>query len=150
MKRIKGSYEEALRKENLLLQAYNTQVGEVTGQSKKTIQYNILKRDVDSNRQLYDNMLQQMKQATIAAAVHLSDVRVVDKADIPRRIRSPPDFRINSALGCLAGMFISVFAVIIRDQTDRSFRQPEDIKVLDRSSRIRYHSFRGRGVKASR
>ena len=128
LKRIKGSYEEALRKENLLLQAYTTQVGEVTGQSEKTIQYNILKRDVDSNRQLYDNMLQQMKQATIAAAVHVSDVRVVDKADVPGRPVSP-DFRINSALGCLAGMFISVFAVIIRDQTDRSFRQPEDIKI---------------------
>jgi len=102
-------------------------VREVTGQSEKTIQYNILKRDVESNRQLYDNMLQQMKQATIAAAVHVSNVRVVDKANVPN---NPvfPDFRINSVLGCLAGLFVSVFTVIVRDQTDRSFRQPEDIK----------------------
>lgn len=127
-KRIEGSYEEALRKENLLAEAYDTQVHEVTGQSEKTIQYNILKRDVESSRQLYDNMLQQMKQAAIAAAVHVSNVRVVDKADVPRRPVSP-DFRINSVLGCLAGVFLSVFAVIIRDQTDRSFRQPEDIKL---------------------
>lgn len=128
LKRIEGNYGEALRKENLLSDAYNQQVREVTGQSEKTIQYNILKRDVESNRQLYDNMLQQMKQATVAAAVHVSNVRVVDNADFPARPISP-DFRINSALGLLAGIFISVFTVIIRDQTDRSFRQPEDIKL---------------------
>jgi capsular exopolysaccharide synthesis family protein len=73
-------------------------------------------------------MLQQMKQATIAAAVHVSNVRVVDKADVPKRPIFP-DFRINAALGCFVGLFISAFAVIIRDQTDRSFRQPEDIKL---------------------
>jgi len=128
LKRIAGNYEESLRKENLLADAYTTQVREVTGQSEKTIQYNILKRDVESNRQLYDNMLQQMKQATIAAAVHVSNVRVVDKADVPSRPISP-DFRINAALGCLAATLFTVFAVIVRDQTDRSFRQPEDIKL---------------------
>jgi len=129
LKRIGGDFQEALRKENLLADAYNSQVREVTGQSEKTIQYNILKRDVESNRQLYDNMLQQMKQATIAAAVHVSNVRVVDKAEIPNKPISP-DFRINSALGLLAGLFVSVFTVIIRDQTDRSFRRPEDIKLF--------------------
>jgi capsular exopolysaccharide synthesis family protein len=128
LKKIEGSYLEAIRKETLLGEAYNTQVKEVTGQSEKTIQYNILKRDVESSRQLYDNMLQQMKQATIAAAVHVSNVRVVDKADVPKRPIFP-DFRINAALGCFVGLFISAFAVIIRDQTDRSFRQPEDIKL---------------------
>jgi capsular exopolysaccharide synthesis family protein len=127
LKQIESNYEEALRKENLLADAYATQVREVAGQSEKAIQYNILKRDVESNRQLYDNMLQQMKQATIAAAVHVSNVRVVDKATVPNRPVSP-DFRINSVLGCLAGLFVSMFTVILRDQTDRSFRQPEDIK----------------------
>ena len=50
LKRSQGSYQEALRKENLLAAAYNTQVREVTGQSEKTIQYNILKREVESVR----------------------------------------------------------------------------------------------------
>ncbi len=129
LKRIEGDYQEALRKENLLAAAYRAQVHEVTGQSEKTIQYNILKRDVESNRQLYDNMLQQMKQAAIAAAVHVSNVRVVDKAEVPNK-SILPDFRINSALGLLAGVFVSVFAVIVRDQTDRSFRRPEEIKLF--------------------
>lgn len=127
VKRIESDYQEALRKENLLADAYNAQVREVTGQSEKTIQYNILKRDVESNRQLYDNMLQQMKQATVAAAVHVSNVRVVDPAVVPRSPASP-DFRINSAVGLLAGLFLSVVTVIVREQTDRSFRQPEEIK----------------------
>ena len=95
LKRIEGNYREAIRKETLLADAYDSQVREVTGQSEKTIQYNILKRDVESSRQLYDNMLQQMKHAAIAAAVHVSNVRVVDKAEVPRRSISP-SFTINS------------------------------------------------------
>ena len=55
----------------------------MTGQDEKAIQYNILKRDVDSNRQLYDNMLQQLKQSSIASAMHASNVRVVDPAELP-------------------------------------------------------------------
>ena len=128
LKRIEGNYREAVRKETLLADAYDSQVREVTGQSEKTIQYNILKRDVESSRQLYDNMLQQMKHAAIAAAVNVSNVRVVDKAEVPRRSISP-NFTINSVLGLLAGIFVSVIVVIIRDQTDQSFRQPEDIKL---------------------
>ena len=128
LKRIENNYREAVRKETLLADAYDSQVREVTGQSEKTIQYTILKREVESSRQLYDNMLQQMKQATIAAAVHVSNVRVVDKADVPKRPVFP-DFRINAALGFLGGFFVSVFTVIIREQTDRSFRQPEEIKL---------------------
>jgi capsular exopolysaccharide synthesis family protein len=129
LKKIDRDYKEATRKEALLEEAYNTQVREVTGQSEKTIQYNILKRDVESSRELYDNMLQQMKQAAIAAAVHVSNVRVVDRAETPNKPVFP-DFRIDSALGGMLGVFISVFVVIIRDQTDRSFRQPEEIKFL--------------------
>ena len=129
LRKIDRDYREATRREALLEAAYNMQVREVSGQSEKTIQYNILKRDVESSRQLYDNMLQQMKQAAIAAAVHVSNVRVVDQADVPNKPIFP-DVRINSAIGFLLGTFASVFTVIIRDQTDHSFRQPEDINLL--------------------
>jgi capsular exopolysaccharide synthesis family protein len=127
LSRIHTDYLESESKERLLDAAYQTQIRAVTGQGEKTIQYNILKRDVDSNRQLYDTMLQQMKQSSIASAMHASNVRIVDAADVPG---SPvfPNFIIASAIGLLAGLFLSSVMVIVRDQLDRTLQQPGDIK----------------------
>ena len=125
---IQNDFTEANRKEKLLSAAYNAQAREVTGQDEKAIQYNILKRDVDSNRQLYDTMLQQMKQASISSAIRAGNVRVVDPAEIPSASFSP-DFRLNSALGLMAGLLASVALVTIRDRADRTLQQPGDIKL---------------------
>ena len=64
LKRIRNEYDEALRRENLLTADYASQRGIVTGEGGKAIQYNILKREVESNRQLYDAMLQQLNQSS--------------------------------------------------------------------------------------
>jgi uncharacterized protein involved in exopolysaccharide biosynthesis len=126
--RIKNDCTEAERREKLLTVAYNTQAREVTGQDEKAIQYNILKRDVDSNRQLYDTMLQQMKQASIASAMRSSNVRIVDPAELPDSPVSP-NFKLNSAVGLLAGLFLSIAVVTVRERADRTLQQPGDIKM---------------------
>jgi capsular exopolysaccharide synthesis family protein len=127
LSRIRTDYQEASRKERLLTAAYDNQTREVTGQGEKSIQYNILKREVDSNRQLYDAMLQQMKQASIATAMRASSIRIVDAADVPMLPRFP-NFRINSAVGLLAGLLSSTIVVLVRDQLDRTLQLPGDIK----------------------
>ena len=128
LKRIENDYQEAVNKEKMLATAYDTQTREVTGQDEKAIQYNILKREVDSNRQLYDTMLQQTKESTIASALHSSNVRVVDPAEVPETPISP-DFRLNSAIGLFAGLFLSITLVTIRERADRTLQQPGDIKM---------------------
>ena len=80
LSRIRDEYQESTRKEKLLASAYDAQTRVVSGDGEKAIQYNILKREVDSNRQLYETMLQQLKQSTIASAMRASNVRVVDPA----------------------------------------------------------------------
>jgi succinoglycan biosynthesis transport protein ExoP len=127
LSRIRTDFEEASRKERLLSSAYDKQTADVTGQGEKAIQYNILKRDVDSNRQLYDAMLQQMKQASIATAMRASNVRVVDQADIPI-LPVSPDFKLNSALGLLAGLLLSTVVVLVRSEADRMLRSTGDIR----------------------
>ena len=83
--RIKNDFEEAQGKERMIEADYEAQTKLVTGDAEKAIKYNILKREVDSDRQLYDAMLQQLKQATIASAMRASNVRVVDPANRPSR-----------------------------------------------------------------
>ena len=92
--RIKNDYNESVRKEKLLAATYDTQARQVTGDGEKAIQYNILKREVDSNRQLYDTMLQQLKQSSIASAMRASNARMVDAATLPDKPFSP-SFKIK-------------------------------------------------------
>ena len=126
LRRIQNDYDEAVQKEKLLSSAYEAQVREVTGQGEKAIQYNILKRDSDSNRLLYDTMLQQLKQSSIASALRASNLRVVDPATVPT---SPffPNFRANSGVGMLLGLFISMALVIVHERADRTLQQPGDM-----------------------
>src|SRR5216684_3972034 len=125
LKRIKNEYDEALRKEKLLAGAYSAQTRQVSGESEKAIQYNMLKRDVDSSRTLYDTMLQQLKQATIAAAMRASNIRVVDPANVPA---SPykPRAPVSAGLGLLTGLFLGAAFIVMRERADRSIQQPGD------------------------
>jgi capsular exopolysaccharide synthesis family protein len=127
LSRIKTDFQASSRQEQLLLNAYNSQAHEVTGQDEKAIQYNILKRDVDSNRQLYDTMLQQMKEASIASAMRASNIRIVDAAELPTQSVSP-NFRTNSILGLIGGLFLSIAVVMVRERADRTLQQPGDIR----------------------
>lgn len=128
LKHIENDYVEATSKEKMLAAAYDTQVQDVTGQGEKLTQYNILKREADSSRQLYDTMLQQTKQAAIASAMRASNVRVVDPASAPI-LAVFPNFKLNAALGLFAGLFLSIVFVTARERADRTLQQPGDIKL---------------------
>ncbi len=75
LKQIKNEYDSAMRREILLQTDYRTQTSIVSDQSEKSIQYNILKREVDTNRQLYESMLQHVKEASVAGALRASNIQ---------------------------------------------------------------------------
>src|SRR5207253_5187173 len=125
LKRIENEYQEAQRKEALITSAYSDQARQVGAESEKAVKYHILKREVDSNRQLYDTMLGQLKQSAIAATMRASNVRVVDPARIPTRPYKP-DPVASSGLGLLAGIFLAIAYIIVCERADCSIQQPGD------------------------
>lgn len=122
-RRIRNEYEEAVRKENLLEANYAKQRAVVTGEGEKEIQYNILKREVESNRQLYDAMLQQLKESSLASALRASNIRVVDPAK-PPDAPYKPDIPFSTALGVFTGLFLGALFVIMREHADHSIQEP--------------------------
>ncbi len=123
--RIRNEYEAAQRRETLLAGSFAAQAKVVSDQSARAVHYNILKREVDTNRQLYEGMLQKVKEYGIASAMRASNVRVVDAAT-PPVLPYKPNYPINSALGLMSGLFLGVMFVVIRERADRSIQSPGD------------------------
>jgi capsular exopolysaccharide synthesis family protein len=126
LRRIRNEYEEAMRKERLLQADYDKQTRLVTVLGEKAIQYNILKREVETNRQLYESMLQRVKEAGLASALKASNVRIVDPAKPPERPYKPR-LPLNALLGLLAGGFLAVAFVVTTEKADRALREPSDV-----------------------
>ncbi len=128
LKQIKNEYDSAMRREILLQTDYRSQTGIVSDQSEKSIQYNILKREVDTNRQLYENMLQHVKEASVAGALRASNIRVIDPAKVPIAAYKP-ELWLNSLLGLLAGAVLGVAYVVTTEKADRMLQEPSDINL---------------------
>lgn len=125
IQRIRNDYEEAVRREKLLELDYTKQSRLVSEQSEKAIQYNILKREVDSNRQIYDAMLERVRSASVASALRASNVRVVDAAR-PPEFPYKPRIALNTLLGLMLGGFLGVVFIVMRERMDRTLQEPGD------------------------
>ncbi len=92
-----------------------------------SIQYNILKREVDSSKQLYEGLLQRLKQAGVSAGLKSSNIRVVDPGEVPLLSYHPRSQR-NLSLGLLLGLFCGVGLAYLLDLLDNTVKTPEDVE----------------------
>ena len=126
LRRIKNDYEAAQHREKLITASYMSQVKLVADQAEKTTHYGILKREVDTTRDLYQTMLQRMKEASVASALRASNIRVVDPAE-PSSIPYKPDVYRFITMGLLSGILLGVGLVVLRERADRTLHDPGDI-----------------------
>lgn len=117
VKRIQNDYEAALTREKLMANAYATQSRAVAGQADKAGQYNLLKREAEMARQVYNLLLQQYNQSAVVAAVPTNTVRVVETA-LPLSQPSKPiplrDIPLSAGLGAALGYGVAVLVEMIR------------------------------------
>ena len=123
MDRIRNEYESEKRREKLLAIAYANQAQLVSDQAAKAIHYKILKREVDSRRQLYESMLRKMNEAGIASAMSAATIRVIDPAEPPPKPYKP-DLPRNVLFGLLAGFVVGALVVTVRERADSTLRAP--------------------------
>ncbi len=124
---VKSSYEAAKRQEDMLRGKLSESKGEVLDQQSRSIQFNILKREADTNRQLYDGLLQRLKEVSVAGGVGANNIMVVDKADIPNT-RFKPNIKLNLLIGLLLGTFAGIGLAFFIEYLDDTFKSGEDIE----------------------
>jgi len=125
LERVNNDYQAALNREKLLTNEYTAQRELVTDQASKMVHYNILKREVDTNRQIYETMLQRVKESSIASALKASGIRVIDRA-IPPPEPYTPNIPRSLMVGLVCGIFAGVLFVTLRERSNRNLQQPGD------------------------
>jgi polysaccharide biosynthesis transport protein len=124
---LKGAYESSLSQEEEMKKRIDLLKGEVLDLQKRSIEYNILKREVDTNRGLYEGVLQRYKEVDIAAGVAANNVFIVEKAAVPGSPSSPQLSRAlmtSLALGAVAGFG----AAYLLEHLDNTVRTSEDLE----------------------
>ena len=119
----------ARHREDLLQVAYNAQLANVSTDLQKASQVSLLRREVESEQQLYQTMLQRAKEAGFASALQASTMRVVDAAAIPRVPISPRPMLAGIA-GLVLGAFASAAFFLVTDRTRRILRTPGQVGQL--------------------
>lgn len=122
--RIQNDYQTALKREQMLQAALAEQTGIAEQLSQSAIEYKILKQEADSNRQLYDGLLQQLKEASLAAGLNSSNTRVVDRARVPL-YPSQPNIPRNLEFALLVGLVGGIALAFGLEALDSTVRTPE-------------------------
>jgi succinoglycan biosynthesis transport protein ExoP len=122
-------YDTAMAREKLLSEAFENQKILANNLNESSIHYNILRREVETNKQLYDGLLQRMKEAGVAAGLKSSNVRVVDDARVPDKPSSPKP-KLNLALALMLGMMSGVGLAFSLNYLDNTVKTPEDVEEM--------------------
>lgn len=124
---IKQEFEAAKKREQLLVAAVEEQKRLAIRISQDFIQYDILKREVDTNRHIYTSILERLKQAGVSQGLATSTVQIVDNAEIPRVPFRPNKIR-NLLLGIVLGLTVGIGLAFFFDYLDNTMKTPEDLE----------------------
>jgi succinoglycan biosynthesis transport protein ExoP len=126
---IKTEFDTARSHVAILQEALDRQKAEANDLAEKLVNYHILQHEADSNKQLYDGLLQKLKEAGISAGLRSSNIRVVDPALAPTSPSRPQKAR-NISLAFLVGLVGGVGLAIFREYLDNTVKSPDDIESL--------------------
>jgi succinoglycan biosynthesis transport protein ExoP len=126
---IRDEYLGALQRENLLVTAFNQQKQEANQLNESSIEYSVLKRDAEANRQLYQDLLQRLKEAGVSAGLRSSNIRVVDIARTPTNPIKPNVPR-NIELGLILGLACGIGLTFTLEGLDTSIRTMEEVNAI--------------------
>jgi capsular exopolysaccharide synthesis family protein len=128
---VEADYHGSRQRELLLKEALDQQKLQTNQMAEKLVQYNILKHEAEANKQLYDGMLQKLKEAGINAGLRSSNIRVVDPALIPNGPSRPNKTR-NVMLSILVGLIGGIGLALLREYMDNTVKTPDDIETMAR------------------
>jgi succinoglycan biosynthesis transport protein ExoP len=124
---LRDAYDAGVKRESSLQAQVNTLKTGVLDTRRRSIQYNIYQRDADTNRQLYDALLQRYKEIGVAGGVGVNNISVVDQAEVAER-PSSPRLMLNLFVSLFAGLIIGAGLALALEQVDEAIADPADVE----------------------
>jgi succinoglycan biosynthesis transport protein ExoP len=127
--KIKGQYMAAVQRENMLHDALDKQKQEANKLNESAIEYSLLKRDLDTNRQLYEGLLEKLKQAGVSAGLRSNNFRIVDVARVPTA-PIEPNIPRNLTFAFMLGLTSGVGLAFLLEGLDNTVRTTEQAQMI--------------------
>jgi polysaccharide biosynthesis transport protein len=124
---LRGDFAASQERERQLSSGVETLKSGLLDLRRRSIQYNIFQRDVDTNRQLYDALLQRYKEIGVAGGVGINNIAVVDPAQVPQ-VPSSPKLLINLLLAMIFGLAIGSGLALVLEQIDDAIGDPSELQ----------------------
>jgi capsular exopolysaccharide synthesis family protein len=124
---VQNEYQAAQAEERSLQAALDSQKGEALSLNRKSIEASVLQRELDSNQQIYESLLQRTKETGISSERRSTNIRVIDQAETPRGPISPNvprDLMISFATSLL----LAVGLAFVFERLDSRLRTPQEMK----------------------
>ncbi|HMD83445.1 MAG TPA: polysaccharide biosynthesis tyrosine autokinase [Terriglobia bacterium] len=126
---IRSEYQAAVQREKVLSDAVTRQNTEVEKVNQLLIQHNLLKREFESNQQLYDSLLAHLKDANVSATLQATNIHVIDKA-VPPTAPIRPDKIRNIMFALAGGLGLGVALALTREALDNSIKSAQEVEKL--------------------
>jgi capsular exopolysaccharide synthesis family protein len=123
---VKAEYDAASSQEGMLKGQIAALRGQALDVDSRSIDYNILRREADTNRQLYDALLQRYKEVGAAGDVRSNNISIIDRAQQGWRFK--PNLFRNLMLGVIAGLLLGVLLAFVLEFLDDTLKTPEDLE----------------------
>ena len=123
---FRADFEASRKQEALLTQALTDQKRVVGDLNTRAIDYKILKREVDTNRGIYNSLLQRWKEVEVTEGIKASNISVVDAAEMPFHPYRPRPL-LNLALAVLVGAMGGIGLAFVQEHLDASIKTPDDV-----------------------
>jgi len=127
--RLKAQYLAALQRENMLRGSFEKQKQEANKLNESAIEYSILKRDLDSNRTLYEGLLEKLKEAGVTAGLRSNNFRIIEAARVPTS-PSEPNIPRNLSFALVLGVISGVGLAFVLESMDNTVRTPEQAQAI--------------------
>ncbi len=116
-----------MKREKLVRDLVEKQKAEVNELNQRLIEYNVIKREVTTNKQLYDGLQQQLNEAGISVGLRSSNIRVVDPARVPMFPYSP-NVLFNVLLAIILSVPVGVALAFFREYLDNTIKNPDEVE----------------------
>ena len=124
---IANDYKAAVTHEEMLQNAFTEQERQANDVAGKSVQYNILKREADTNKQLYVGLLEKLKETGVSSSLKATNIRVVDPAYPPKKF-ARPRILLDLSITLIVGMCLGIAAAFLQEHLDNTLKSSEDIE----------------------